>query len=120
MPEIEVAAADEFPPGSSKIVREGSVAIGQRVRLGGLVEPGSVCARGRTVRFVITDLTTNMTVVTSVGVPQLFGEGKGVIAEGAYAPDHVFHADDILVKHDDSYAPPKVGAIPRAATPACG
>ena len=43
-----------------------------------------------------------------------------MIAEGAYVSDHVFHADDILVKHDDSYVPPKVGAIPRAATSACG
>ena len=94
--------------------------MGEFLRLGGLVEPGSVCARGGTVRFVITDLTTNMTVVTSAAVPQLFGEGKGVIAEGEYAPSGVFRADDILVKHDDSYAPPKTGAIPHAATPACG
>ena len=61
---------------------------------------------GRTVRFVLTDLTSNVTVETSSGVPQLFAGGKGVIAEGAYGSDRVFHADDVLVKHNDAYAPP--------------
>lgn len=103
----------------TEVLRLGSDAVGDRVRLGGLVEPGSVCAQGRTVRFVLTDLTSNVTVETSSGVPQLFAGGKGVIAEGAYGPDRVFHADDVLVKHNDAYAPPKTGPIPHAATPAC-
>ena len=104
----------------TEVLHQGGTAFGERIRLGGVVEPGSVCARGTTVRFVLTDLTTSMTVVTSSGVPQLFGGGRGVVAEGSYTRDRLFHADDILVKHDDAYAPPKDGPIPRAATPACG
>jgi cytochrome c-type biogenesis protein CcmE len=104
----------------SDIARQGSAAVGESTRLGGLVEPGSVCARGRTVRFVVTDLRTNLTVVTSSAVPQLFAEGRGIVAEGSMGVDRVFHADDILVKHSDVYTPPKTGPIPQAPTPACG
>ena len=109
----------EYYKTPTEVLHQGGAAFGQRIRLGGVVELGSVCARGATVRFVLTDLTTSVTVVTSSGVPQLFGGGRGVVAEGAYARDRLFHADDILVKHDDSYAPPKNGPVPRAATPAC-
>jgi cytochrome c-type biogenesis protein CcmE len=93
--------------------------FGERIRLGGVVEPGSVCARGTIVRFVLTDLHEEVTVATSRAVPQLFAEGRGVIAEGTYGPDRVFHADDVLVKHNDSYAPPVRGAVPHAAEAAC-
>ncbi len=104
----------------SEILRLGPAGIGERIRLGGLVEPGSLCARGDAVRFVLTDLHAHLTVVTSRGVPQLFAEGRGVIAEGALGADRVFHADDVLVKHNDAYAPPTTGPIPHAASPACG
>jgi cytochrome c-type biogenesis protein CcmE len=104
----------------SDVLRQGSDAVGRTTRLGGVVEPGSLCARGTTVRFVVTDLRTNVTVVTSSAVPQLFGEGRGIVAEGRLGADHVFHADQILVKHNDVYTPPKTGPIPRAAAPACG
>jgi cytochrome c-type biogenesis protein CcmE len=110
----------EYYKTPTEVLHLGGAAFGERIRLGGVVEPGSVCARGPDLRFVLTDLTTSMTVVTSSGVPQLFGGGRGVVAEGAYARDGVFHADDILVKHDDAYAPPKNGPVPVAATPACG
>jgi cytochrome c-type biogenesis protein CcmE len=109
----------EYYKTPTEVLHLGTAAFGDRIRLGGLAEPGSVCARGQTVRFVLTDITTSIRVVTSKGVPQLFAGGRGVIAEGVYGRDRVFHADDILVKHDDAYAPPKTGPIPHAATPAC-
>jgi cytochrome c-type biogenesis protein CcmE len=102
------------------VAGEGSAAVGQSIRLGGLVQPGSLCAQGRTVRFVVTDLRTELGVVTSSAVPQLFAEGRGIVAEGRLEGDGLFHADDILVKHNDVYTPPRTGPIPHAAAPACG
>ena len=58
------------------------------------VEAPRKLARGGSVRFVLTDLASNVTVETSRAVPQLFAEGKGVIAEGVYGADRVFHADE--------------------------
>ena len=85
------------------------IAPGQRFRLGGLVETGSVVRdEGTTVRFVITD-QAKMLPVTYTGVlPDLFREGQGVVAEGTLEPDGVFHADNVLAKHDENYMPPEV------------
>ena len=104
----------------TELLNLGSNGVGQQIRLGGVVEPGSLCARGNALWFILTDLRSSVTVATSRGVPQLFAEGRGVIAEGAYGRDRVFHASDVLVKHNDSYSPPVSGPIPHAATPACG
>ena len=85
------------------------IAPGQRFRLGGLVEAGSVVrGEGTSVRFVITDQAKTLPV-TYVGVlPDLFREGQGVVAEGVLEPDGVFHADNVLAKHDENYMPPEV------------
>ena len=85
------------------------IAPGLRFRLGGLVETGSVVRdEGTTVRFVITD-QAKMLPVTYTGVlPDLFREGQGVVAEGVLEPDGVFHADNVLAKHDENYMPPEV------------
>jgi cytochrome c-type biogenesis protein CcmE len=99
----------------TEIVKLGRSAVGERVRLGGLVMPGSVRRAGQTVRFVVTDQTTRMTVVDSEGVPALFREGKGVVLEGYYGADGAFHADTVLVKHSDRYAPPEPGQTPHTA-----
>ena len=82
---------------------------GQRFRLGGLVETGSVArGEGTAVRFVITDRTKTLPV-TYVGVlPDLFREGQGVVAESTLAADGTFHADNVLAKHDENYMPPEV------------
>jgi cytochrome c-type biogenesis protein CcmE len=99
----------------TEIVKLGRSAVGERVRLGGLVMPGSVRRTGQTVRFVVTDQTTRITVVDSEGVPALFREGKGVVLEGFYGADGAFHADTVLVKHSDRYAPPEPGQTPHTA-----
>jgi cytochrome c-type biogenesis protein CcmE len=78
-------------------------------RVGGLVESGSLKRdpNGLTVRFVITD-TAQVVPVTYTGMlPDLFQEGKGVVAQGKLGPDGVFIADQVLAKHDENYMPPE-------------
>ncbi|HYT80604.1 MAG TPA: cytochrome c maturation protein CcmE [Actinomycetota bacterium] len=99
----------------TEILHQGRSAVGERVRLGGLVMPGSVERAGTTVRFVVTDETTRMTVIDSEGVPALFRGGKGVVLEGYYGADGAFHADTVLVKHNDRYSPPRPGETPHSA-----
>jgi cytochrome c-type biogenesis protein CcmE len=99
----------------TEILQQGRSAVGERVRLGGLVMEGSVQRSGNTVRFVVTDETTRMTVIDTEGVPSLFREGKGVVLEGYYGADGAFHADAVMVKHNDRYSPPKPGETPHSA-----
>jgi cytochrome c-type biogenesis protein CcmE len=94
--------------------------VGQRVRLGGLVLPGSVQEAGTSIRFVVTDETTRMTVVDTGGVPALFRAGQGVVVEGYFGRDGAFHADTVLVKHNGVYEPPKPGETPTSADLAGG
>jgi cytochrome c-type biogenesis protein CcmE len=99
----------------TEILRQGDTGLGERVRLGGLVEAGSVRRSGSAVNFIVTDGTTRMTVVDTAGVPSLFRDGKGVVVEGSYGADGVFHADTVLVKHSDEYSPPAPGETPHSA-----
>ena len=101
----------------TELLRHGSTAVGERLRLGGLVAPGSVQRTGSTVRFIVTDGTTRMSVVDTAGVPSLFRDGKGVVLEGTYGTDGAFHADTVLVKHSDCYRPPTGGATPNTYDP---
>ncbi len=87
-------------------------ASGERVRLGGYVLPGSVHPAGSGMRFVVSDGTNEMEVLTTSGVPSLFRDGRGVVVEGSYQTDGRFHADTVLVKHDNVYRPPAPGATP--------
>jgi cytochrome c-type biogenesis protein CcmE len=92
-------------------VADRHVAPGQRFRLGGLVETGSVERdAGATVRFVVTDRAKTLPVTYTGVLPDLFREGQGVVAEGTLGPDGVFHADSVLAKHDEKYMPPEVAA----------
>lgn len=85
------------------------IAPGTRFRLGGLVENGSVVrGEGTTIRFVITDQAKTLPVTFTGVLPDLFREGQGVVAEGTLTPDGVFHADNVLAKHDENYMPPEV------------
>jgi len=92
-------------------VAEMQMSPGQRFRLGGLVKTSSVeRGHGTTVRFVITDGEKSLPVTFTGVLPDLFREGQGVIAEGTLEPDGVFHADNVLAKHDENYMPPEVAA----------
>ena len=80
-------------------------------RIGGMVESGSLKRQndGLTVRFNVTDTAKTIPVVYTGILPDLFKEGKGVVAQGRLAPDGVFHATDVLAKHDENYMPPEAG-----------
>ncbi|HEV2896323.1 MAG TPA: cytochrome c maturation protein CcmE [Pseudaminobacter sp.] len=82
---------------------------GQRIRLGGLVEKGTIVrGQGTKVAFSVTDMEGSVPV-TYVGIlPDLFREEQGVIAEGSFGPDGVFIADSVLAKHDETYMPKEV------------
>ena len=69
----------------------------------------------RDVDFVVSDETTRMSVVASGGVPSLFRSGQGVVVEGYYGRDGLFHADTVLVKHNGVYRPPAPGQTPHSA-----
>lgn len=99
----------------TEILGSGSSLVGQRLRLGGLVAPGTVRAVGQRVDFVVFDGTTRMSVEATDGVPSLFRAGQGVVVEGFYGRDGTFHADTVLVKHSDSYRPPAPGQTPTTA-----
>lgn len=81
---------------------------GRVIRLGGLVETGSVSHSGTTVAFAVTDNAATSRVVYQGDLPDLFREGQGIVAEGRFGPDRVFHADTVLAKHDETYMPREV------------
>ena len=80
---------------------------GRTFRIGGLVEEGTVARDGVTVRFVVTDTAKTVPVRYTGILPDLFKEGKGVVAQGQIGPDGVFVAREVLAKHDENYMPPE-------------
>jgi cytochrome c-type biogenesis protein CcmE len=92
------------------VARQG-VPLGRSVRIGGMVQAGSLRREpdGVTLRFVVGDETSNRIPVRFRGiVPALFKENSGVVAEGRFEPGGQFVADEILAKHDENYMPPKL------------
>jgi len=83
---------------------------GRSFRIGGLVEAGSVVRDkdALTVRFRVTDTAKTIPVTYTGILPDLFREGKGVVAQGKLGPDGTFHANEVLAKHDENYMPPEV------------
>ena len=81
---------------------------GRNFRVGGLVEEGSIRREGGlTINFVVTDLAKTIPVSYTGLLPDLFKEGKGVVAQGKLGPDGIFRADQVLAKHDENYMPPE-------------
>jgi len=80
---------------------------GRLFRIGGMVENGSVQRSGVEVRFVVTDTAKTIPVVYRGPLPDLFREGKGVVAQGTLGVDGVFTAREVLAKHDENYMPPE-------------
>ena len=81
--------------------------VGRTFRIGGMVVPGSLKREGVDVHFVVTDTAKSMNVVYRGQLPDLFKEGKGVVAQGSLGPDGVFTAREVLAKHDENYMPPE-------------
>jgi cytochrome c-type biogenesis protein CcmE len=84
-------------------------------RIGGLVVAGSLKREGVDVSFVVTDLAKSMPVRYRGILPDLFKEGKGVVAQGKLGPDGVFTAQEVLAKHDENYMPPEAAAALKQA-----
>ena len=90
---------------------------GRAFRVGGLVEVGSLKREPNslTVRFRVTDTAQTIPVSYTGLLPDLFKEGKGVVAQGTLGPDGVFHATEVLAKHDENYMPPEAKAAVESA-----
>ncbi|MDO9226406.1 MAG: cytochrome c maturation protein CcmE [Pseudomonadota bacterium] len=90
-------------------VANGEAPTDRAFRIGGLVEEGSIKRDpdGLTVRFVVTDTAKSMNVIYKGILPDLFKEGKGVVAEGKQGADGVFVSTQVLAKHDENYMPPE-------------
>ncbi len=92
--------------------------IGKSFRIGGIVEEGSLTRQGSstTVSFAVTDTAEAIQVVYTGILPDLFKEGKGVVAQGKIADDGIFYAEEVLAKHDENYMPPEAAsALEQAA-----
>jgi cytochrome c-type biogenesis protein CcmE len=92
-------------------VAAGRAEVGRAMRLGGMVEPGSIVRQrdGVSITFTVTDGPARVPVNFRGITPDLFKEGSGVVAEGQLRPDRTFVADNILAKHDERYMPPQMG-----------
>ena len=80
----------------------------KKIRVGGMVKEKSILINSNEVNFIITDFKNEINVIYSGAVPNLFAEGKGVVAEGFLKDKNYFTATKILAKHDENYMPPEV------------
>ena len=92
----------------TEIYNKPSISLNKKIRVGGLVKNGSINKKETTINFIITDLKNEIVVSYNGLVPNLFSEGKGVVAEGQLKDRKYFVADKILAKHDENYMPPEV------------
>jgi cytochrome c-type biogenesis protein CcmE len=105
-----------YPPAD---IVAGKVDPGKKIRAGGMVVEGSVKRDPQSLRvdFVITDYKATVPVTYTGILPDLFGEGQGVVASGTLGEDGVFRATEVLAKHDENYMPPEVQhALDKAGT----
>ena len=92
----------------SEIYNKTNIAFNEKIRIGGLVKENSIKKKETSINFIITDLKKEIIVSYKGLVPNLFSEGKGVVAEGKLKDKKYFIADKILAKHDENYMPPEV------------
>ena len=92
----------------SEIYNKTDISFDKKIRIGGLVKTNSINKNQTSINFIITDLKKEILVSYSGLVPNLFSEGKGVVAEGKLKDKKYFVADKILAKHDENYMPPEV------------
>ena|SRR5689334_1019659 len=83
--------------------------VGRTFRIGGLVQEGTLKRNGLNVQFIVTDTAYSVPVVYNGILPDLFKEGRGCVAQGKIGNDGVFHAEQVLAKHDENYMPPEAG-----------
>ena len=92
----------------TEIYNKTDISISKKIRVGGLVKKGSLIKNESDVVFIITDLKNEVIVTYNGLLPNLFSEGKGVVAEGKLKDKKYFIANSILAKHDENYMPPEV------------
>ena len=83
--------------------------VGRTFRIGGLVQEGTLKRDGLKAEFIVTDTAASVPVVYNGILPDLFKEGRGCVAQGKISADGIFHADQVLAKHDENYMPPEAG-----------
>ena len=88
-------------------VSQGEAPKGRTFRVGGMVKDNSLVRDGNSVKFIITDTVQEIPVVYVGLLPDLFKEGKGVVAQGKLGDDGIFVASEVLAKHDENYMPPE-------------
>lgn len=96
----------------SELLDRGAAAVGETVRLGGQVKPGSVRGPATDLRFVLTDGEVEIPVHSTVAPTRSFREGSGAVVEGVLGADGVFEASQVIVKHDENYQAPEPGEQP--------
>ncbi|MDQ2689815.1 MAG: cytochrome c maturation protein CcmE [Chloroflexota bacterium] len=96
----------------SELLDRGDAAVGETVRLGGLVKEGSVEGPATNLTFVVTDGEAEITVHSTVAPTRSFREGTGAVVEGSLGADGVFEATQVIVKHDENYQAPEPGQQP--------
>jgi len=87
------------------------IPFNKKIRVGGLVKNGSIINNQKSINFIVTDLNKEIIVSYKGSLPNLFSEGKGVVAEGKLKDKKYFVAEKILAKHDENYMPPEVSKI---------
>ena len=92
----------------TEIYDKPNISLNKKIRIGGMVKEESIKKDQTSIKFIITDLKNEIIVSYNGSVPNLFSEGKGVIAEGQLKDKKYFVADSILAKHDENYMPPEV------------
>ena len=103
---LEESVVYFFSP--TEIYNKTNISFNKTIRVGGLVKEGSITNNQTSVNFIVTDLNNEIIVSYSGSLPNLFSEGKGVVAEGKLKDKKYFIADKILAKHDENYMPPEV------------
>ena len=92
----------------TEVHNKSDISFNKKIRVGGLVKMGSINREDNKINFIITDLKNEIIVSYKGLIPNLFAEGKGVVAEGKLKDKKYFIADKILAKHDENYMPPEV------------
>ena len=92
----------------TEIYEKNNLKFNEKIRIGGMVKNKSITVKSNKINFIITDFKNEINVSYSGSVPNLFAEGKGVVAEGYLKDRNYFNAVKILAKHDENYMPPEI------------
>jgi cytochrome c-type biogenesis protein CcmE len=95
----------------TELYNKEDISFNKKIRVGGLVKVGSIINNQTSINFIVTDLNKEIIVSYKGSLPNLFSEGKGVVAEGKLKDKKYFIANKILAKHDENYMPPEVTKI---------